>query len=193
MSYEKRRRFLWAVFLIGLALLGAAMIAVVAEATTLSRLTFGQLVEHSTSIARVRCLRTDVRQENGEIWTDTTFQVVRQYKGFLPSPIVVRMPGGKLQHIVSHVDGVPRFLPGEEVYLFLISQPGKPFRIVGWSQGTFRIHKNARAETEIVTQDSANLPVFDPHTNSFVIDGVRELSMGRFLEKLAKELHPESP
>ena len=41
MSYGQRRRFLWLLLLIGIVL-----IAVVAEATTLARLQFYQLVEH---------------------------------------------------------------------------------------------------------------------------------------------------
>ena len=67
MSYKDRRRFLWVLFLIGLAL-----IAVVAQATTLVRLRFQDLVHYSYSIARVRCVHTDTRMENGEIWTDTS-------------------------------------------------------------------------------------------------------------------------
>ena len=127
------------------------------------------------AIARVRCLRADTRMENGEIWTDTVFAVEQRDKGFLPTPIVVRMPGGKFQHLHSHVDGVPEFLPGEEVYLFLTGQPGRQFRIVGWAQGTFRVRKNGRNGAETVTQDSADVPVFDPQVNQFTKTGVKGL------------------
>jgi hypothetical protein len=188
MSHEERRRFLWVLLLAGIAVIGAVLIVAEAEATTLSRLPFGQLVRYSAAIARVRCVGSTVRMENGEIWTDTLFNVVHKNKGFLPSPVVVRMPGGKLQHLISHVDGVPQFQPGEEVYLFLTSQPGKQFHIVGWSQGTFRIHKSARTGIETVTQDSADLPVFDPRTSVFTKAGIRDLNMQRFLEKLNREL-----
>jgi hypothetical protein len=188
LTYQERRRFLWILLLAGIAVIGAVLIAVEAEATTLSRLTFGRLVQYSGAIARLRCVSSTVRMENGEIWTDTMFDVVRKDKGFLPSPVVVRMPGGKLQHLISHVDGVPQFQPGEEVYLFLTNQPGKQFHIVGWSQGTFRIHKRARTGVETVTQDSADMLVFDPRTNLFTKEGIRDLSMERFQEKLAREI-----
>ena len=187
MSYAQRRRFLWVLLLIGMAL-----IAAVAHATTLARLQFYQLVEHSSAIARVRCLRADIRMENGEIWTDTVFEVVQHDKGFLPSPIIVRMPGGTFQHLNSHVDGVPEFRPGEEVYVFSIGQPGRQFHIVGWSQGTFRIHKDFHTGLETVTQDSAGVPVFDPQTNKFIKSGVKNLRMDRFLEKLNIEIHRQS-
>ena len=187
MSYVQRRRFLWVLFLIGII-----VIAVVANATTLTRLQFYQLVQHSSAIARVRCVRADTRLERGEIWTDTVFETVQRDKGFLPSSIVVRMPGGKFQHLHSHVDGVPEFRPGEEVYLFLTGHPGKQFYVVGWSQGTFRIHRNARTGMETVTQDSADVPVFDPRTNTFTKSGIRDLKMDRFLERLNKEVYRQS-
>src|SRR5271155_4529057 len=157
MGYPQRRKFLWVLFLIGVIL-----VAIAARATTLARLQFYQLVQHSYAIARVRCLRTDTRMENGEIWTDTSFQVLLREKGYLPAEIVVRMPGGKFQHLTSHVDGVPEFRPGEEVFLFLAGRPGSQFYIVGWTQGTFRIRTNPRSGIEAVTQDSADVPVFDP-------------------------------
>ena len=70
MSYVARRRFLWVLFLIGLGL-----IAIVANATTLARLRFFQLVQHSSAIARLRCINSQTRLEGGEIWTDTVFEV----------------------------------------------------------------------------------------------------------------------
>jgi len=187
MSYVQRRRFLLVLFLI---LTG--LVAIVANATTLARLQFYQLVQHSSAIARVRCLRADTRLENGEIWTDTVFEVVQRDKGYLPTEIVVRLPGGKFQHLNSHVDGVPEFRPGEEVYLFLTGHPGRQFYIVGWTQGTFRIRKDLRSGMEAVTQDSADVPVFDPQTSKFTKAGVKGLRIDLFLEKLTKEIYRQS-
>ena len=85
MSYAQRRRFLWVLFLIGIAL-----IAVVARATTLVHLRFQELVGYSSAIARVHCDGSDTRMENREIWTDTRFRVIQREKGYLPDQIVVR-------------------------------------------------------------------------------------------------------
>jgi hypothetical protein len=183
MSYKDRRRFLWVLFLVGLAL-----IAAVAQATTLVRLRFQDLVHYSYSIARVSCLRADIRVENGEIWTDTSFRVLTHNKGYLPGEIVVRQPGGKFQHLHSHVDGAPEFHPGEEVYLFLSGRPGHQFLVVGWGQGTFRIHHDLRSGGETVTQDSAETPVFDPASNSFTKSGIRNLPIDVFEQRLRREL-----
>jgi hypothetical protein len=183
MSYNERRRFLWVLFLIGLAL-----IAVVAQATTMVRLRFQDLVHYSYSVARVRCMRAQSRVENGEIWTDTSFRVLSQNKGYLPEEVVVRQPGGNFQHLHSHVEGAPEFRPGEEVYLFLSGKPGRQFLIVGWAQGTFRIHRDLRSNSETVTQDSAEMPVFDPATSSFTKTGVKNLAVDVFEQRLHREM-----
>ena len=187
MSYKDRRRFLWVLFLIGLAL-----IAIVAQATTLVRLRFQDLVHYSHSIARVRCVHAESRMENGEIWTDTTFRVLSHNKGYLPEEIAVRQPGGRFRHLHSQVEGVPEFRPGEEVYLFLAAHPGGQFLIVGWGQGTFRIHRDLRSGGETVTQDSAETAVFDPASNSFTKTGVKNLALDVFEQRLHREISRET-
>jgi hypothetical protein len=182
MSYQDRRRFLWVLFLIGLAL-----IAIVSQATTLSRLRFQDLVHYSYSVARVRCVRSRTLMENGEIWTDVTFRVLWQNKGYLPGEIVVRQPGGKLLHLHSHVEGTPQFRPTEEVYLFLSGRPGRQFFIVGWTQGTFRIRRDPVSNVETVTQDSAEIPVFDPATETFTREGTKNLPAEIFEQRIQRE------
>ena len=111
MSYAERRRFLWIVFLMGLALL--AMTAVLANATTLVRLPFEDLAQQSTAVARLRCLVSQSRWDGREIWTETRFEVLELDKGLLPGLVTVRMLGGRAGHLHSRVDGVPMFRSGE--------------------------------------------------------------------------------
>ncbi len=186
MSYAERRRFLWIVFLMGLALL--AMTAVLANATTLARLPFEDLAQQSTAVARLRCLVSQSRWDGREIWTETRFEVLELDKGLLPGLVTVRMLGGRAGHLHSRVDGVPMFRSGEEVYLFLWGRQGEPYSILGWSQGTFRIARNLEAGIESVTQDSATASIFDPRTREFRRGGIRNLPVGLFRVKLRKAL-----
>lgn len=183
MSYIQRRRFLWILFLGGLALL-----AIAAHATTLTRLRLEDLAQESTAVARLRCLGAESFWENGEIWTETRFEVLEREKGLLPGIITIRLLGGSAQHLHSRVDGVPAFRPGEEVYLFLWGREGEPYRVLGWSQGTFRISRNPDSGLETVTQDSAAAPIFDPRTHAFHRFGVRNLPVSLFRERLHKAL-----
>ncbi len=190
MSYVERRRFLLILFLGGLALL--AMTAVIASATTLVHVPFDELVQQSTAVARLRCLGSESRFDGREIWTETRFEVLELDKGLLPGLIIVRMMGGRAGHLHSRIDGVPRFRVGEEVYLFLWNRrAGDPFTVLGWSQGTFRIARNADTGMEIVTQDSAMASIFDPGTREFRRTGVRNLPVALFRVKLRKALQKQ--
>lgn len=183
MSYVERRRFLWILFFVALALL-----AVVANSTTLARMRFEELARQATAIARVRCLGARTFWENGEIWTDTSFEVLEQAKGSLPNVVKVRTLGGTLGNLHSRVEEVPSFRAGEEAYLFVWGREGEPLRVLGWSQGTFRIARDTRTGVETVTQDSAVSPVFDQQTRRFVHSGIRNLPVAVFQLKLRKAL-----
>src|SRR5260370_19614441 len=188
MSHVQRRRFLWILFLAGLALL-----AIAAKATTLSRLRFEELVNQAAAVARLRCIGVESRWENGEIWTETRFEIVELNKGLLPGMVSVQMPGGSIGNLHSGIEGVPAFRPGEEADVFLWGREGEPFRVLGWSQGTFRIARDPRTGVERVTQDSAAAPVFDPRTHQFRHGGIRNLPVAIFQLKLRKALHKETP
>jgi hypothetical protein len=183
MSYVERRRFLWILLLAALALL-----AIVANATTLARMQFEELARQATAVARARCLAATSFWENSEIWTDTHFEVVEQMKGLLPGVIRIRTLGGSIGNLHSRIEDVPVFHPGEEAYLFLWGREGEPLRVLGWSQGTFRIARDARTGLETVTQDSSAVPVFDPRTRRFQHGGIRNLPLAIFQLKLKKAL-----
>jgi hypothetical protein len=187
MSYVQRRRFLWILFLGGLALL-----AVAASATTLSRLRLEDLAQQSTAVARLRCLGAKSQWEQGEIRTETSFQLVQSEKGSLPRIVTVRLLGGRVGHLHSHVDEVPVFRTGEEVYLFLWAREGEPYQVLGWSQGTFRIARNPQSGLEVVTQDSASAAIFDSQTRAFRRGGIRNLPVAIFKEKLHRALRQEN-
>jgi hypothetical protein len=178
MSYLQRRRFLWILFIAALALL-----AVAASATTLSRLKLEDLAQESTAVARMRCLGATSQWEQGEIWTETSFEVLQREKGTLPAVVTVRLLGGGVGHLYSHVDEVPAFRAGEEVYLFLWAREGEPYQVA----------RNPQSGLEMVTQDSASAAIFDPQTRAFRRGGIRNLPVAIFREKLHKALRRENP
>jgi hypothetical protein len=187
MSYAQRRRFLWILFLVGLAL-----IAITASATTLSRLNLEDLALESTAVARLRGLGATSFWDQGEIWTETRFAVLEREKGVLPGVITVRTLGGRVGNLNSHVDEVPAFQRGEEVYLFLWSREGEPYGVLGWSQGTFRILRDSRSGLELVSQDSAAAAIFDPRAKTFRRGGIRNLPVAIFRERLHKFLRRDA-
>ncbi len=183
MSYQMRRRMLWTLFAIGLGLL-----AIAANATTLSRMSFDELTRQATAIVRARCLDSTSVWRNGEIWTEMQFEVVSVSKGTAPGILRISLPGGRVAHIQSHVDGVPAFRPGDDAYLFLWDAPGRGTYILGWTQGTFRISHQSDMKLERVTQDSAAMPLFDPVTKQFRHGGVRNMPLPVFQLRLKRAL-----
>jgi hypothetical protein len=184
LSFAQRRRFLWIIFLIGIALI--AVIA--ASATTLVPLPFDELAAKATAIARVKCFRVATERTGNELWTVSEFVVVKPLKGFVGALVTIRMPGGHAEGLVSHVDSVPLFSPGEEAYLFLWNRQGEPYRVLGWTQGAFRVTRDAQSGVERVTQDSAGAAIFDPVTRIFRRDGIRQMKAAEFEEKLRRTL-----
>lgn len=187
MNFVQRRRFLWILFLIGLALIG-----VVANATTLARLRFGDMARMASAVARVRCLTSASLWKRGEIWTETQFLVEEESKGSLPRVVIVEMPGGTLGNLHARVEEAPAFRPGEEAYVFFWQAPNGEYRVLGWSQGAFRIARDAETGAECVTQDSAVAPFFDPLTRQFRHGAVRRMPIAAFQLKLKRALEKAS-
>jgi hypothetical protein len=201
------KQCLWILLLVALVIT-----VLVASATTLVPMSFANLAQRSTAIVRVRCLSTQSVWADGEIWTDTRFEILRQEKtdafgtdqvqsgvagvasengGAAIGPahtITLRQMGGAIGGLHSHVADVPEFHTGEEAYLFLWRRAGEPYRVLGWSQGTFRVSRDTRTGAERVTQDSA-LASFHPETREFQTSGVRNLPVATFEEKLRQAVN----
>ena len=175
----------WMALAIGGALVWAGGSA---DATTLARMDLDELTATATAVARVRCLGNESRWEGREIWTLTSFEVEETFKGAIPRLITVRLVGGKVGHLISTVNGVPRFLPGEEVIVFLERTSAGDFSVTSWIQGTFRIRRDVHTGRERVTQDTAGVAIFDPATRQFQAGGTRDLPFEVFRERLAKAI-----
>jgi hypothetical protein len=72
--------------------------------------------------------------------------------------------------------------------LFVWTRPGEPYRVMGWSQGAFRISVDAASGEERVTQDSAALPIFNPASHTFQSRGIRNMRVAAFKIKLRHAL-----
>lgn len=177
----RARRIAGAVLLVALA-------AAVGGATTLVRMDLDELAAAASVVARVRCVDNESREDGGEIWTFTRFEVVETLKGSAPREITVRLLGGRAGHLISRVEGVPRFEPGEEAFLFLEPTRAGDLSVTSWVQGTFRIRRDPAAGREGVTQDTSGVTVFDPATRQFRAGGVRNLPVEQFRQRVREAL-----
>jgi hypothetical protein len=183
MNPAQRRHFLWVILLMALILT-----VVLAQATTFSQLQFQDLANQATAIARVRCVQSKCLAERNQVWTDTTFEVLKQHKGILEGVVTVRTLGGTVGNLHSRPEGTSTFEPGEQAYLFIWKATGEPYRILGWRQGAFRIVHNRRTGAETVTQDSTAIPGFDLQTGEFRPETFRAMPVEDFQLKLRRAL-----
>jgi hypothetical protein len=124
------------------------------RATTFARMSPEEIAAAAALVVRARCVGSIVVTERGEIWTVTSFETREIWKGNPPKVLRVRLLGGRTRLLTSHVAGVPRFLAGEDIILFLVPEDSGDFSIVSWAQGTFRVRRDAATGALAVTQDT---------------------------------------
>lgn len=158
------------------------------RATTIEKMSLPRMTEVAPIIVRARCVSNATAWDAGEIWTFTAFDVLEAWKGpshgQIPTQITVRLLGGTVGALTSHVSGVPRFRPGEDVVLFLQPTSRGDLSVVSWEQGTFRIGLDPHSGEETVTQDTAGFATFNPHTRQFEATGIRGLSLTSFRQQV---------
>jgi len=163
-----------------------------ARATTFVRMDLRALVQAAQIIARVRCTGSETRIASGEIWTFDDFAVLETFKGNPSRVLRLRLPGGRVGHVETRIEGVPKFSSGEEAVLFIEKTSAGDYSITSWAQGTLRVHRSASGEDPRLTQDTSRNSVFDPATRQFTSVGIRELSLADFRRQIAEALHETS-
>jgi hypothetical protein len=129
------------------------LLTTLASATTLVRLDVGALTRASTRVARVHVDAVGSRwAEPGRIVTEVRLTRLETWSGADLQTLRVLLPGGEIDGIAQHVEGVPAFRPGEELVLFLAARgsagagPGAAHDLVGLSEGVWRVQRTESGE-----------------------------------------------
>src|SRR6185436_17486820 len=96
-----------------------------------------QLIAKSPLIVDGTVLSSNVVDRDGTLWTDTIVEVARAIKGSVPETITIREIGGVLDDRITKLFGTPEFEAGEQVLLFLETNPRGGFRVVDLYVGKF--------------------------------------------------------
>ena len=169
---------------IALLVFASAGYAPPTRATTLARMSLAELARAADTIVQVRCVSAASRWDSGTIWTFTEFEVVETLKGAPQQRISVRVPGGHVGHLAATIEAAPQFRPGEESVLFLEKTNAGDYSVTAWAEGTFRIRRVPGMGRAAVTQESNRFAVFDQATRRFHAEGVRDLSLDEFRQRL---------
>jgi hypothetical protein len=130
-----------------------AMLVARVDAITVVPMTFEQLVDEAAAVvyARVVDVRGQWTGDRQAIDSIVTLESYRYLKGDLGPTVLVRLPGGEAGGVINVLPGAPVLRHGEFVVLFLaVRGPAIPTAL-GLTQGVFRVIRDARTGTALVT------------------------------------------
>lgn len=131
-----------------------------ARATVMVEIPLEDMVATADALVRGVVVRTGTRVVVGadglEPWTHTWIRVDEWMHGQAAQRVIqVREPGGRYEGAEVSVSGTPRYVPGEQVVVFLARdvRPGLPYRTLQMAQGKFRVTFSKERRESIVVRD----------------------------------------
>ena len=127
-------------------------LALPSHGTVLIEKSLDNLVTESEMIVRATATHrwAEESRTTDSIDTFTEFQVTEWIRGEQAnSLVVVKVPGGVLGDRSVAVPGVPQFLEGQDVLLFLHNDMTDLTNVVGWEQGAFHIEDGVVREVGV--------------------------------------------
>jgi len=130
----------------------ALLVCAVASATTLSRVSFDDLVQKSTSIVRGRVTGSASSSRGSSIYTYHKIQVLDRWKGLPAAQVEVQVPGGIFNGQQQNFAGTPQLAEGAEYVFFLWTGPSGATYLLGLAQGVLDVTRNAAGELIVAGQ-----------------------------------------
>jgi hypothetical protein len=119
------------------------------DATTVMRFDLAELTQNAACIFVGQCQQATTELVDGLVYTRYRFAVDQVVHGEPVRQIVVHLRGGQYQDRQYVLAGMPRFVPGERVVLFLTDNDPRGYAWpVGLGQGVFRIQQ-VRGEARV--------------------------------------------
>jgi hypothetical protein len=150
-----------------LLLLAAGAASPPASASVLIHLTFAEMTEQSSAILLGRCMEVkSVRTAEGEIVTQNVFDAQEYYKGNLGLRVTITEPGGRVGNFITESSGVPQFTVGEQAVLFVWTSRSGRHQVIGYTQGRFRVRRDAQTGAASLRQSASDEPMLEPPTHT---------------------------
>ena len=130
----------------------------VVSGTTVWRYDLEALSLQAERILVGRCSGSATEVVHGGLITRVVVAVDEVVKGTRTEEVVLRLPGGQANGRRLHVAGMPTFVPGEEVVLFLTEEdPDYGAWPLGLAQGKFRVERRGLSKQAQVFQDLSGI------------------------------------
>ncbi|HEX3142999.1 MAG TPA: hypothetical protein VHQ64_03445 [Pyrinomonadaceae bacterium] len=130
------------------------------QGADLRQLSTPRVLALSSRVVVAKCLRVNVREASGGIFTFSEFEVIEVLKGKFPDKtFTLRLYGGQLGNIKIDNSSMPQFSADEEVVLCLGADNTEGYPTV-YPQGTFRIALEPLTRQRIIVTNPNGLPIF---------------------------------
>lgn len=158
------------------AVLATALLigAIQASASTALKMDLDSLVANSDRIVVGQVVSMRSFWEDGRIYTDTTLEVLENWKGDERKTVRVRQLGGRVGDMTTKVSGLARFQAGERALVFLENAGREAFIVTGLAQGKFRVALGPDGQTRFAIPQVDHLQLVEPNTTSDEDEGQTE-------------------
>lgn len=135
-----------------LAVVLAALCAFRADATTVIRLSFEQLVNESQAVVygRVTDVRAQWTADRRFIESVVTVDVLRDMKGTARESIAFTVPGGQVGRYLNVIPGAPTLASGDLAVFFLTARGARLPVTTGFTQGIYRVRRDGSTGEMVV-------------------------------------------
>jgi hypothetical protein len=150
------------------------MWAVSANATILPKKNFDELLKESDGIVMgtVSDMQSQYAGTSRDIVTHVTLSNLTVLHGQFNAPqLVLRMDGGNVSGDIVHIEGSPSFSLQDRVIVFVKGNGSAMVPFVGWTQGVFRVFRDAGSGVDRVKDHDGNL-IREVRGNDIVKDTV---------------------
>lgn len=147
-----------------------ALLVTPATAVTVVPLTFEQLVTQSATVVlgRVTDVRGDFTDDRQAIQSVVTIEVLRGIKGRSGDTLTFLMPGGQAGRFVNVIPGAPVFARGDVAVFFVSSRGARLPVTTGFTQGIFRVRRDAANEMMVIHKAPVSLRTFEASIRAVV-------------------------
>ena len=118
-----------------------SLVSLAALATSVPRMSFEELTDHSEMVVSGEVARTwsEWDSDHKFIWTHHELAVSGTQKGTAAATVVVSEPGGIVGGLGMSIAGSVVYQNGDKVVAFLQRMPNGLLRTTGWGQGKYRV------------------------------------------------------
>lgn len=102
-------------------------------------------------LGKVAAMKSEWNRDKTRIYTRVTISVDEPLKGSSGSSIEVLVPGGEIGRVGELYTHMPKFKKDEDVVVFAEKDRNGRYRVVGGSEGKFKVEEDKRTGERIVS------------------------------------------